>query len=140
MFIYRLLETDIVPEPIIRFVVQRLLDQKLKLEKKKIADDELKQMMQMVAELKASPIAIETNSANQQHYELPTEFFKMVLGHNLKYSCALWQDDTTTLDKAEENMLALYCDRADIKDGHTILDLGCGWGSHCSIHGAKISQ
>ena len=53
----------------------------------------------------------------------------MVLGKHLKYSSALWEHDTGTLDDAEAAMLSLTCQRADLEDGQQILELGCGWGS-----------
>ncbi|XP_020250566.1 (S)-coclaurine N-methyltransferase-like [Asparagus officinalis] len=91
------------------------------------------------------PIAIETDKAKTQHYELPTSFFKLVLGKQLKYSCCYFPDKSTTLDDAENAMLELYCERAQVKDGQSILDVGCGWGSlsvymaqkykNCSITG-----
>ncbi len=76
-----------------------------------------------------SPIAIRTDKANEQHYEVPPEFFKLSLGPRLKYSCGYWPDGVTTLEKAEEAALALVCARTEIKDGQKILELGCGWGS-----------
>lgn len=79
--------------------------------------------------LRNSPIAIETQAANDQHYEVPARFFELTLGQHLKYSCAYWQDDTTTLDDAEANMLSLCSTRAQLEDGMNILELGCGWGS-----------
>lgn len=67
--------------------------------------------------------------ANQQHYELPAEFFSWILGRRMKYSCCYWQPNTTDLDQAEEDTLRIYCERASIEDGMRILDLGCGWGA-----------
>jgi cyclopropane-fatty-acyl-phospholipid synthase len=67
--------------------------------------------------------------ANRQHYEVPAVFFEVVLGRNLKYSSALWDPGTASLDDAEARMLALTCERAGLADGQRILDLGCGWGS-----------
>ncbi|MCO5614834.1 hypothetical protein L7F22_069118 [Adiantum nelumboides] len=75
-------------------------------------------------------------AANEQHYELPAEFYQLVLGKHLKYSCALFNPKSNTLDEAEETMLALYCERACLKDGQTVLDLGFGWGS-LSLYIAK---
>jgi len=75
------------------------------------------------------PIAIETDKANEQHYELPASFFEHVLGQQLKYSSAFWRSTTTFLDQAEEEMLALTSQRAVLSDGLSILELGCGWGS-----------
>jgi cyclopropane-fatty-acyl-phospholipid synthase len=64
-----------------------------------------------------------------QHYEVPPAFFEQVLGRHMKYSCALWTPGVRTLDEAEEAMLARTCERAGIRDGMDVLDLGCGWGS-----------
>jgi cyclopropane-fatty-acyl-phospholipid synthase len=76
-----------------------------------------------------SPIAIQTQLPNVQHYEVPPAFFKLVLGKRLKYSCCYWSAETTTLDEAEEKMLDITCQRAGLENGMTVLDLGCGWGS-----------
>jgi cyclopropane-fatty-acyl-phospholipid synthase len=67
--------------------------------------------------------------ANEQHYEVPTRFYQLCLGRRLKYSCALFPSGTETLDEAEEKMLALTCERAELANGQHILELGCGWGS-----------
>ncbi len=82
----------------------------------------------IISELSKGVVAEKTYDANEQHYEVPAEFFNYVLGANLKYSCSLF-DKVNSLDKAEESMLKLYIERADIKNGHEVLDLGCGWGS-----------
>ncbi|XP_077984021.1 uncharacterized protein LOC144438741 [Glandiceps talaboti] len=82
-----------------------------------------------ITKLKNAPIAIETDTANEQHYEVPTEFFQTTLGKRLKYSCCYWPEDVRTLDQAEEAMLELYCLNAKVEDGHNIMDLGCGWGA-----------
>jgi cyclopropane-fatty-acyl-phospholipid synthase len=76
-----------------------------------------------------SPLAVHTKDANEQHYELPADFFLRVLGKNLKYSSAYYADSATTLDDAEDSALTISCERAGIKDGMRILELGCGWGS-----------
>ena len=82
-----------------------------------------------VAEMRRSPIAVETAAANEQHYEVEPELFRLVLGPRLKYSCCFWPAGVETLAAAEEAMLSLTCERAGIEDGMEILDLGCGWGS-----------
>jgi cyclopropane-fatty-acyl-phospholipid synthase len=82
-----------------------------------------------VAELKTMPVAIQQDAANEQHYELPASFFKLVLGRQLKYSCALFAENCESLDQAESDMLSLTCERAQLSDGQSILELGCGWGS-----------
>jgi cyclopropane-fatty-acyl-phospholipid synthase len=83
----------------------------------------------LIAELLQSPIALETDTANEQHYELPPEFFEIVLGPYLKYSAAYWPEGVNELGTAEERMLELTCDRAELTNGMDILELGCGWGS-----------
>jgi cyclopropane-fatty-acyl-phospholipid synthase len=62
---------------------------------------------------------------------VPAEFFQLVLGKRQKYSCCLWPPGVNTLDQAEDAMLQLTCERAQLEDGMDILDLGCGWGSFC---------
>ena len=80
-------------------------------------------------ELRAAPTAEQVEKPNEQHYEVPAEFFRLVLGPRLKYSCCLWPGGTATLAEAENAMLELTCERAQVEDGMEILDLGCGWGS-----------
>ena len=63
------------------------------------------------------PIAINQSNANDQHYEVPSEFYVKVLGPYLKYSCGLWTKEDTTLEQSEVDMLKLYCERADLKEG-----------------------
>ncbi len=82
------------------------------------------------------PIAAHTDAANTQHYELPPEFFALILGPRRKYSCCLYPDARTTLEEAEVLALEETCVHADLRDGQTILELGCGWGS-LSLHMAE---
>jgi len=82
-----------------------------------------------VREISAQPIAVHQSEANDQHYEIPAEFYQLCLGPKLKYSSCYFKDETTTLAEAEEEMLELYITRAGMKDGLALLDLGCGWGS-----------
>jgi len=83
----------------------------------------------LVARMSCGPIAEVPEKANEQHYELPPEFLGLILGPRRKYSGCLWQPGTSTLAQAEDTMLALSCERAQVADGMRILDLGCGWGS-----------
>lgn len=82
-----------------------------------------------LSELGDGPIAIETSAANEQHYEVPAQFFELCLGSHLKYSCGHWSPTTNNLDDAEAAMLALTAQRAQLSNGQKILELGCGWGS-----------
>ncbi|MBX9458235.1 MAG: cyclopropane-fatty-acyl-phospholipid synthase family protein [Rhizobium sp.] len=79
--------------------------------------------------MSAFPVAIHTDEANEQHYEVPAEFFALVLGPKRKYSSCLYPTPTTTLVEAETFALAATVNHARIEDGQQILELGCGWGS-----------
>jgi cyclopropane-fatty-acyl-phospholipid synthase len=124
-----LLEKNILPDWLVRIGIRRLLHQRLGEENRGSAVAQQGHLLKLVTELKQSPIAIETRAANEQHYEVPTRFYQLCLGRRLKYSGAYWPEGVTTLDAAEENMLKLSCERAQIADGQDILELGCGWGS-----------
>jgi len=82
-----------------------------------------------VARLRRGPVALQVHKPNEQHYELPCAFFHKVLGSRLKYSGCFWPPGVVTLEDAEEAMLELTCERAEVEDGMEVLDLGCGWGS-----------
>jgi len=83
----------------------------------------------LVETMRSGPIAELPASANAQHYELPAEFFELFLGPRLKYSCGLWPPGVGDLSASEDAMLTLSCERAQLQDGMSVLDLGCGWGS-----------
>ncbi len=82
-----------------------------------------------VTQMDRRPIALATAEANQQHYELPAEFFSLVLGPRRKYSSCLYEGPRASLADAEERALAETCAHAGLADGQEILELGCGWGS-----------
>lgn len=130
------LERNLLPDAVVRRLTRLLLASRLRLGYLPSADLQLASLLDFKRSLEDMPIAVETDKANSQHYELPTSFFKLVLGKNLKYSCCYFQDKSSTLEDAENAMLGLYCERAQVKDGQSILDLGCGWGS-LSIYIAK---
>jgi cyclopropane-fatty-acyl-phospholipid synthase len=83
----------------------------------------------LVWHMSHGPILEVPERANAPHHELPADFFALFLGPRHKYSCGLWPASVTDLAGAEEAMLELTCQRAQIEDGMDILDLGCGWGS-----------
>ena len=124
-----LLEKNLIPDFLIRIGIRRLLRERLKDEKKENPKAQKKHLLALIEELKKSPIAVETRSANEQHYEVPTEFYQLCLGKYLKYSSCFYKDGVTDLNTAERDMLELTCERAELKDGMDILELGCGWGS-----------
>ncbi len=84
---------------------------------------------EFIQEMRTFPIAEFTAAANEQHYELPPEFFALILGPNRKYSCCLYNNAGDDLAMAEANALAETARHADLADGQDILELGCGWGS-----------
>ncbi|KAG1335428.1 (S)-coclaurine N-methyltransferase [Cocos nucifera] len=133
------LERNLLPDAVVRRLTRLLLASRLRSGYLPSADLQLAHLLDFKRSLEDMPIAVEADKANSQHYELPTSFFKLVLGKNLKYSCCYFQDKSSTLEDAENAMLELYCDNAQVKDGQTILDLGCGWGS-LSIYIAKKYQ
>jgi cyclopropane-fatty-acyl-phospholipid synthase len=79
--------------------------------------------------MKTSEIAPLPEMANAQHYEVPAAFFDLVLGKNRKYSSCYWPKGIQNLNASEDIALAETALHADLKDGQTILELGCGWGS-----------
>ena len=130
----RLLEQDRIPDWLIRRRIRDLLAQRLREEDKGDPESQQAHLMEMVRKLRESPIAIHTAEANQQHYEVPTSFYLKALGKHLKYSSCYYDDFSidraaSNLDAAEARMLQLTCERARLRDGDRILELGCGWGS-----------
>jgi cyclopropane-fatty-acyl-phospholipid synthase len=126
MNVIELCERGLVPDVLARVGMRRLLAQRLADER---AGDAAGRYRALVRELRQSPVAIHTQDANAQHYEVPAEFFRLHLGPRLKYSCCLYESPSATLAQAEDAMLELYAQRAGLADGQRILDLGCGWGS-----------
>ena len=125
----RLLERDLLPDAVIRFGIRRLLAERLRDERKSDVEAQQASLMRLVERLRESPVAIATREANEQHYEVPTAFFERVLGRHLKYSSCYYRAGVTSLDEAEAAMLGITCERARLRDGEDILELGCGWGS-----------
>lgn len=124
-----LLERGHLPDALIRIGIRRLLAQRLREEDRGSPEQNQAAVMDWVAELRASPIAVQTEAANEQHYEVPAELYEACLGPHLKYSSGLWAPGVRSLGAAEEAMLECYVQRAQLADGQRILDLGCGWGS-----------
>lgn len=124
-----LVERGLVPETLIRQGIRSLLRRRLAQEDAGEAEARCERLQRWIDGLRVSPVALHTDKANEQHYELPPEFFGEVLGARRKYSSCHWPDGVTTLDAAEEAMLALTCERAQLADGQDVLELGCGWGS-----------
>jgi len=129
-----LLEKNLLPDRLIRIGIRRLLAQRIREETARY------DRAAYVADLKTRALAEQTQAANEQHYEVPTPFYLYCLGRNLKYSSCLYQTGQETLDQAEDAMLALYAERAQLADGQNILELGCGWGSLCLYNARRFPQ
>jgi cyclopropane-fatty-acyl-phospholipid synthase len=112
---------DVATRAGIRYLVDRT--------KKQLAHQGDQDTKQFAKNMTDFPIALATQAANEQHYEIPSRFFELTLGKRRKYSCGYYDTPDITLDAAEEAALALTAEHADIANGHDILELGCGWGS-----------
>ncbi|QXD23605.1 cyclopropane-fatty-acyl-phospholipid synthase family protein [Opitutia bacterium ISCC 51] len=118
-------ENGRLPYWLIRFGIRKRLAKKLNYESS-VAKEAQDSIVDVLSE---KPIAEDTDKANEQHYELPPEFFKTVLGSHLKYSSSIWSPKCESLDQSEKDALELLSQRAQLADGQKVLDLGCGWGS-----------
>jgi cyclopropane-fatty-acyl-phospholipid synthase len=125
----QLAERGWLPDWLIRLGIRRLLAARLRQERGRDKAESARAQRVLLETLRRSPLAVDTRTANEQHYEVPAKFFELVLGPRLKYSCGHFSGPDTTLSQAEEQMLQLTCERAGIADGMDILELGCGWGS-----------
>lgn len=121
-----LVERGMVPDMVTRAAIRRLCQKRARLAR---GEDAKNQSDSFLTLLQFAPIAIFPEKANEQHYELPTEFFELMLGPHRKYSCCYFSTPSTTLAEAEAEALALTCEHADLCDGQSVLELGCGWGS-----------
>ena len=122
-------ESGMVPDSVIRAGIRRLLETKRKEIHSGDVEFAANTTNRFVAMMNASPIALVPDLANEQHYEVPAEFFSQVMGDHLKYSCCYWPKDVSNLSEAETAGLELTVKRAGIENGMQVLDLGCGWGS-----------
>jgi len=129
MWAIDLLRTNRVPDWLTRRALRMILRRSTRQRYRLSVEEHDTQRRALMQTLRQSPIAIHTDDANRQHYEVPPAFFELVLGRWLKYSCCYWPEDVHTIDQAEEAMLHLTCQRARLQDGMRVLDLGCGWGS-----------
>jgi cyclopropane-fatty-acyl-phospholipid synthase len=129
MSLIELCERGLVPDRLTRFGIRRLCARRLDEEGGSRPEHARRRYAELLQQLRSSPVAIETAAANAQHYELPPRFFELCLGARLKYSSGYYPTGRESLDQAEQAMLALYGERAQLDDGQRILELGCGWGS-----------
>ena len=126
---HNLSENGLVPDRLIRHGIRRLLQQRLAEVGVNDIERVARNQQTLIQHMHEASIAELPTKANEQHYELPAKFFQQILGQRLKYSCAYWPDDATSLNAAESAALAITCERAELNDNMRILELGCGWGS-----------
>lgn len=125
----RLLAKGLIPDLVLRRIVRSRVEGLVRGFESLGPDGRAEHERAVLTRLSSGPIAVGTEEANRQHYELPPEFFRLILGPRLKYSCCLWPSSVHGLAEAEEAMLALTAARAGLDNDQYILDLGCGWGS-----------
>ena len=122
-------ERGLLSDSLIRWGIRELDKKRLRLEDLGDREKQRQALERFVEELRQSPIAVQIHKPKEQHYELPPAFFEQILGKWMKYSSCYWPQGVDSLDKAEEAMLELTCERAQLEDGMEILELGSGWGS-----------
>jgi cyclopropane-fatty-acyl-phospholipid synthase len=114
-----------LPDIVVRAAIQRLCSRTAT----RLASGDAESDASFAHEMAAHHIAEYTDQANAQHYEVPQAFFAKVLGPSRKYSSCFYKEPASTLQEAEEESLRQTVEHADLHDGQSILDLGCGWGS-----------
>jgi cyclopropane-fatty-acyl-phospholipid synthase len=125
-------EHGLVPDQVVRLGIRRLLKARLTELHSRDAAKTAELTQAFIAQLRgasSAPLAVLTDKANEQHYEVPAAFFGTVLGTHRKYSSCLWSEGVHTLAQAEAAALQVTCQRAGLVDGQQLLELGCGWGS-----------
>ena len=124
-----LTESGYVPDSLVRHGIRKLLRQRLEEIHASDIEHMAEQQNAFIQHMNNAEIALLPELANEQHYEVPQEFYQRVLGPHGKYSCCYWPNGIDKLADAEQAGLELTCERAAIEDGMSILELGCGWGS-----------
>ena len=133
-----LAEKGIIPDYFIRQGIVRNCENRLNNENVSNTEKVSSKKQIWIEQMKESPIALVPEKANEQHYEVPPAFFEKVLGKHLKYSSGYWPDGVNSLDDSEASMLELSFKRAQLADGDSILELGCGWGSLTCYMASKL--
>lgn len=129
-----LAEAGRLPDAVLRLGIRHLIRRRLR-EENAHATARYRELLE---ELRNAPIALATDAANEQHYEVSPAFFRLTLGPRLKYSACYWGEGVGTLAEAETAMLELTLARAGIEDGMRVLDLGCGWGAFTLFAAARF--
>ena len=122
----RAVELGWVPDALIRSGIRRLCRQRIR---QSLEHANTGVASEFVMSMSTGPIAPVPEKANGQHYEVPAEFFRLILGPETKYSSCFFKSVDTNLTEAERESLEITCQRAELQDGQDVLELGCGWGS-----------
>ena len=122
-------ERGLMPDFFIRAGIRGLCRKRLQQCKTDDCEANAQLVEDYIRSVDQAPLAVLTEKANEQHYEVPAAFYHKVLGQNLKYSSCYFEDFVSDLTTAENKALELTCEHADLEDGQQILELGCGWGS-----------
>ena len=122
-------ERGLMPDFLIRAGIRNLCRKRLEQCKTDDCEANAQLVEDYIRSVDQAPLAVLTEKANEQHYEVPAAFYHRVLGQNLKYSSCYFEDFVSDLTTAENKALELTCEHADLEDGQQILELGCGWGS-----------
>ena len=128
-FLIKLAEKKLIPDFIIRQGIRNLLKKRIQSLVSNNSEKNIQNKIQFIEEMNLSSIAVLPELANEQHYEIPEEFYKYSLGKHKKYSSCYWDEKTKNLDEAEVLSLKLTSQHAQLINGLNILELGCGWGS-----------
>jgi cyclopropane-fatty-acyl-phospholipid synthase len=128
-FFIQLADEGLLPDAVVRRGIKKLVETRLSEIRADDCEATQQSMMEFIAQMKQSTIAPLPEKANEQHYEVPADFFHYCLGKHRKYSSCFWLPETRTLDEAEALALTQTCDHAELANGQSILELGCGWGS-----------
>lgn len=123
------IERGLVPDVLVRAGIRSLLRARLRAEESESCEEHARRFEEFVDRTRSNPVALLTDKANEQHYEVPAALYLKSLGPNLKYSCCHYEPGATSLEAAEESALSITCERAGLANGQNILELGCGWGS-----------
>ncbi len=114
-----------MPDVLTRVAIEALVNRT----RLSLAEDGAAPTRDFVSTMAQGPIAAHVAAANAQHYEVPADFFGLLLGGHRKYSCCLYEREGASLDQAELRALEVTTEHAALRDGQQILELGCGWGS-----------
>ena len=128
-FLIKLAEKKLIPDFIIRQGIKILLKKRINSLVSNNPEENIQDKIQFIKEMNLSSIAVVPELANEQHYEIPAEFYNYCLGKHKKYSSCYWNEKTNNLNEAELLSLKLTSKHAKLTNGLNILELGCGWGS-----------